>query len=313
MVWPVVIGLDLVVVLGAPVWLLLGTLVTGAARSSRPLRSVVLVVTFCGLEMATLARVARLARAGASAAEWDAAVRSVVRAAERAMRRALGVRVVVEAGSATAADLASSPGVIVLSRHCGPGDSLLVAWLLVVHYGRSLRIVLRRLLRAEPVIDLAGDDLPFCFVTPGGRRGRDGVRSLATAMSGNDALLLFPEGGGFTRERWEGAVRRLDREGRYAEARRALSRRFTLPPRHGGALAALQAAPDADVLLLAHTGLGARGRDRPWWRVPVDQEFLVRAVRVSADEVPRQDAAAGEWLDDAWARIDRWVEQRSGL
>src|SRR5207248_508869 len=123
-----------------------------------------------------------------------------------------------------------------------------------------------------------------------------------------DALLLFPEGGNFSWERWREALRRLRRRGEHSWALMAGRRTHTLPPRPGGALAALAAAPDADVLLLAHSGFAADGRDRIWWRLPIHHQLTIRTVLVPAAAVPREEAAARAFLEQAWTQVDTWVE-----
>jgi 1-acyl-sn-glycerol-3-phosphate acyltransferase len=170
-----------------------------------------------------------------------------------------------------------------------------------------LNVVLKSLLRVEPVVDLAGDHLPLCFVRRHGHT-RERIGELAAAMSSGDALLLFPEGRNFSRQRWLRTLAELVASGARRAARRMRRHTHTLPPHHGGAHAALAAAPHADVLLLAHAGFTADGRDRPWWRLPMHRPFLVRTTLVPAAEVPRGERALGLWLDRAWADVDDWIE-----
>ena len=72
--------------------------------------------------------------------------------------------------------------VIVLSRHCGPGDTLLVAWLLNIHYRLQLRIVLKAVLRCEPVLDFAGDLGCLCFLRHEVRKPRKQIHDLAASL-----------------------------------------------------------------------------------------------------------------------------------
>ena len=70
------------------------------------------------------------------------------------------------------------------------------------------------------------------------------------------ALVIFPEGGNFTPVAVAArASARLEESRRYEEARRARSMANLLPPRSGGAFAAIDSAPTADVIFVAHTGL----------------------------------------------------------
>lgn len=304
---PLAVLVELGVVLSAPLSLAIGLIVSLLTRSSRPIRSVALVVAFGWIELTTLPQI----RAGVE--DWDELVRSVLDRSYRAMQRALGLAVRLEDGSPTREDLLRSKGLIVLARHCGPGDSVLIAWLLAVQYRLTLRIVLKELLRLDPILDLAGDHLPLCFVRPGGSRGRDGIEQLAGGLGGGECLLLFPEGGNFSWQRWQAAIASLTKRGDHRRARQARRQTHTLPARPGGALAALNAAPDADVLLLAHSGLSDDGRARPWWRVPVNRDLVIRTVLIPAAAVPREDAAARAFLDQVWAQVDTWVEGHANL
>ena len=81
------------------------------------------------------------------------------------------------------------------------------------------------------------------------------IRRLAAGLGPTGALVIFPEGGNFTPSRWRRGVRRLVDAHRYSEAARASRMRNLLPPRSGGAFAAIDAAPTADVIFVAHTGL----------------------------------------------------------
>lgn len=303
---PIVIGWHLLVLTTAPLTLPAAALVGVLARSTRPLRTTALLITYAVLELSALGRIIRLRARGDG--DWQELVRWFLTAAYASTRRTLDVHVRLEQGSATAADVSDADGVVVLARHSGPGDTVLIAWLLVVHYHLQLRVVLKSLLRVVPTIDLAGDMLPFCFIGANRSAARRGIAQLAAGLSRGEAFLLLPEGGNFSHKRWVASLRRLAVSRERLRLRRLHRNRHTLPPRVGGVAAALSAAPDAAVLFLAHTGLGAEGRDRPWWRLPVNQQLTMRTLFVPAARVPRDPAVVSHWLDDAWTRIDTWVE-----
>ena len=94
-----------------------------------------------------------------------------------AVRRVLDVEVVLDPASATPEEIPRDEPVIVLSRHCGPGDSVLVAWLLTIEYRLQVRIVLKAILRCEPALDFAGELGCLCFLARGGRARRSDSRS----------------------------------------------------------------------------------------------------------------------------------------
>ena len=305
---PAVVALHLLLVLSAPVTVAIAAGLSVVVRSTRPVRSVLLVVTYSALELVTLLRIAELRRRGADQEQWQDVMRWVAGKGEATLRHVLGVRTDIEPGSCDRSDLDAADGIVVLARHAGPGDTLLVAWLLVVHYRLRLQIVLKRLLRVIPAIDLAGDELPFCFVGVRRRAARAGIGRLASALSRGDALLLFPEGGNFSRKRWRDGTESLTRAGAFDRLRRLRHNRHTLPPRVGGVVAALSAAPGAAGLLVAHSGLGPRGEARPWWRLPLDHRVVFRTLLIPADEVPRDAEAIPQWLDEMWTRVDTWVD-----
>jgi 1-acyl-sn-glycerol-3-phosphate acyltransferase len=299
---PVVVLVEAALVLTSPVLLIAATTASMVSRSSRPLRTVALVIAYAAIELTALAQILN------GVSDWDRLVARLLDDAYQAMRRILTVPLVLEDGSPTSADLRSSDGVIVLARHCGPGDSVFIARLLAVEYGLSLRIVLKRVLRLEPTIDLAAEHLPLCFVGGRGGGARAGIAELASTLSAGDALLLFPEGRNFSWPRWQAAIEQLKERGQHVLARRAQRRTHTLPPHLGGAFAALSAAPHADVLLLAHSGFSDDGRDRPWWRLPIGKNLVVRTVLIPAAQVPREEEKVRVFLDQAWSQVDTWVE-----
>ena len=64
-----------------------------------------------------------------------------------------------------------------------------------------------------------------------------------------------------------------------------------LPPRPGGVTAALQAAPHADVVFVAHTGLEHLSTVRDVWRgLPMNKTLFLRWWFVPAAEVPHDEA-----------------------
>ncbi|MFC7482481.1 hypothetical protein ACFQX7_24110 [Luedemannella flava] len=81
-----------------------------------------------------------------------------------------------------------------------------------------------------------------------------------------------------------------------------------LPPRSGGVTAALTAAPDADVIFVAHTGLDDLVTVADVWRgLPMETVIRARWWRVVATDVPRTHEALVPWLFDWWERIDAWI------
>lgn len=203
----------------------------------------------------------------------------------------------------------STNAMIVLSRHAGPGDSLLlVRTLMDRDHRRRPRIVLKDTLQWDPLLDVYLNRLPNAFMTGGGQDMAERVGALAQDMGEEDALLVFPEGGNFTEARRLRAIDRLRGKGMVDQADRATLMRHVLPPRPGGVLAAIEAAPHADVVFVAHTGLEHLSTPADLWDgLPMDTTVRLRWWFVPADEVPRDPAVQEDWLYERWAEIDTWV------
>jgi hypothetical protein len=121
--------------------------------------------------------------------------------------------------------------------------------------------------------------------------------------------VIFPEGGNFTERRRVAAIERLRRRGLEDMAQRSEAMRNVLAPRPGGLTAALRAAPDADVVWVAHAGLDQLFTLADVWQaLPLDQTVRMRWWRVPADEVPRDADEQVEWLYSWWERIDGWID-----
>jgi 1-acyl-sn-glycerol-3-phosphate acyltransferase len=203
---------------------------------------------------------------------------------------------------------------LVLARHAGPGDSLLVVHGLL-QLGYRPRIVLKGDLRWAPVLDVLLHRIPSTFVVTGAPPGTTAaaIRDLASTMGTGDALVLFPEGRNFTPGRRTRSITKLEELGDHAAAEEARELRHVLAPRAGGTVAALDGAPDADVVFVAHTGLeDLSGLVDLWRGLPMDAAVSAEVWRVPAAEVPRVREARVAWLAWWWRRIDRWLLERGG-
>ena len=209
----------------------------------------------------------------------------------------------------------STNAMVVLSRHAGPGDSLLlVRTLLSRDHLRRPRIVLKDTLQLDPLLDVYLNRLPNAFLTSGRPDLARRIGALATGLGEEDALLIFPEGGNFSPQRRLRAIDRLRGKGMVELAERAEEMEHVLPPRTAGVAAALAAAPHADVVFVAHTGLEHLSTPRDLWRgLPMDADVVMRWDFVPAAEVPTGAPAQQDWLFQRWAEMDRWVQRhRSG-
>lgn len=198
--------------------------------------------------------------------------------------------------------------VLVLARHGGIGDSFTLAWVLASVYGRRPRIVLKALLRLEPMIDVLLTRLGACFLPrPSRRKERleEEVGVMAAGLADGEALLLFPEGANWTPRRRLMAVRRLWVAGRFDAARAASAMEHVLPPRPAGVLACVDARPDIAVVTFAHAGLDRLTTAGQVWaalpfRVPMTLRWWPAApVPATGDREA--------WLTTEWAVLDAWV------
>ncbi|TGN63175.1 1-acyl-sn-glycerol-3-phosphate acyltransferase [Nocardioides eburneiflavus] len=203
--------------------------------------------------------------------------------------------------------------VIVMCRHAGPGDSFMLMYALLHWYHREPRVVLKNTLAWDPAIDVILNRVPARFISPNPAAGEDleaQIASLATGLDANDAFVIFPEGGNFTPARRDRAIARLRKLGLERMAVRAEEMVHVLAPRPGGVLAALEAAPEADVLMVAHTGLDHLLTVGDLWReLPMDKQITMRWWQVARQDIPADREERIDWLYGWWERIDAWVEE----
>ena len=207
-----------------------------------------------------------------------------------------------------------SPGpVVTLGRHASYGDAILPLLLLGSWSGLAVRYVIAVGLAWDPCIDLFGHRVGHHFVDRGAARNPGellAVARMARGMDAHDAAVIFPEGQFLTPERRARAIARVADEDPTLAAR-AERLRHLLPPRPGGVLALLGAAPGADVVLIGHVGLEGFGRVVDIWRnVPLRRPVAVRTWRLPAAEIPAGRAQRVAWLYDAWESLDAWIEEQ---
>lgn len=202
--------------------------------------------------------------------------------------------------------------VLVACRHAGPGDSFTLIHALMYWYRREPRVVLKDTLAWDPMIDVVLRRIPARFISPNPAAGEDlesQIAVLASDLDENDAFVIFPEGGNFTPARRQRAIDRLRKLGMERMAERAEAMTNVLAPRPGGFLAALDAAPEADVVLVAHTGLDHLLTVGDIWReLPMDKRIVMRWWTVPRSEIPAGREERIEWLFGWWERIDAWIE-----
>lgn len=202
--------------------------------------------------------------------------------------------------------------VLVFIRHASIIDTILPVTFISKPNGLQLRYVFKRELLVDPCVDVAGHVWPNYFVDRGGSTAEEirGIRQLAEDLDAQ-GVLLYPEGTRFTERKKKIA---LDRLGKHHPELMPIAESYThcLPPKPGGALALLEAAPDADVLFVAHRGLeGFAEIADLFGGTVVGKAVEIRIWRVPTKEIPEGSDARRRWLFDSWKRIDDFVSARS--
>lgn len=208
------------------------------------------------------------------------------------------------------------PGpVLVLCRHAGPGDSLLVAHSVMRDHRRKLRMLGTTKLLWDPFFNHIARRLPFHFCEQNPKDSLvelAAVNRAATTIETDGAMIIFPEGGNYTPGRHHAAIDRLEARGQHARARRARQMRHVLPPRTGGTLEALRAAQEASVAFVAHVGLDDLLTLRDLWqRVPIRRTVRATYWHVGRDERPTGHTDLIDWLYGQWEKVDDWIEANS--
>ncbi len=214
----------------------------------------------------------------------------------------------------TAGDADRRP-ILVMSRHAGPGDSMLLMDALCNGYQRQPRIVLKDFLQWDPAVDVILNRLPASFVPTARGADKDpvveAIAHLAGTMDADDAFVIFPEGANFTHRRRERAIQKLIEIGRPDLAERASDLKLTLPPKAKGVMTALSTAPAvSEAFFVGHAGLESFITAADIWRaMPMDTTVAVRIWHYTADAIPPPEQQEA-WLFDIWGEIDAWIEER---
>jgi 1-acyl-sn-glycerol-3-phosphate acyltransferase len=316
---PLVLVFEAAVVAISPLLALIGALVSPLAVGSRLLRTVAIAADYAIRHLACTAACGALWVASGFGRQLDsvrmraahyALVRWFVAGIYRTMTRLTRIDVRTTDSAAAERVLSQRRGpVVVLSRHAGEGDSLLVLHALLCRHRRRPRVVLHEALRLDPLIDMIGHRLPNRFVDPRGGDTEGEIAAMASDLGHEDALLIFPEGGNFSPTRRRRAIDRLRRAGHAEEAAWAGDMRHVAAPRPGGALAAIAAAPHADVIFIGHAGVPVGVREL-WRRMATGQTVEMRLWLEPADAIPSDHDARIDWLFAWWRTLDGWIDER---
>jgi 1-acyl-sn-glycerol-3-phosphate acyltransferase len=199
---------------------------------------------------------------------------------------------------------------LVLVRHASIVDAALPAALLSKGRRLELRYILRKELMIEPCLDIAGHAGRHCFLDREGAAAGELEKVDAIARDlGEQAVVIYPEGTRFSEAKRVAAIEALGRT-RPVLAPIAVRMTHVLPPKLTGVLRLLNAAPQADCLILAHRGLEGFAKPADFLDGEiVGRQLEIRMWRVRRESIPLADDQA-RWLFDEWRKVDGFVAAR---
>jgi len=198
---------------------------------------------------------------------------------------------------------------IVIGRHRSLLDAVLPA-AIIGEVGVRTLYVLKEDLRWEPNIDIVGHRMGHVFVDRQAQGENDElkpIRELASRIDEESVGVIFPEGTFFNERRKARAVKALEKLNP-THAEMAQRMKYLLPPRPAGTLALLEAAPDADVVILGHVGFEPFGTiGQIMANLGAQHRVTVRAWRYPREALPTNNDELIDWLFERWAELDRWI------
>ncbi len=210
-------------------------------------------------------------------------------------------------------DVSPAGAQLLFARHVGPGDALRLMKIVFRDMDRRCHAVGAAKLQWDPFLDISGERLGFHYLsqTPKDTAVElDKIRQLTAAMGDDETLILCPEGGNYTPKR---RAHRIDLErsrGREQRAEMAESLKRTLLPKTGGVIAALEGAPNANVVFLGHAGLDDIHSLRSLWRLmPLNRTVVAHGWTVPMSGLPSDRAGRSQWLLGQWTRVDDWIDE----
>jgi hypothetical protein len=202
---------------------------------------------------------------------------------------------------------------LLFARHAGPGDALRLMKIVFRDMDRHCHAVGAAKLQWDPFLDIAGERLGFHYLNQNPADTAlelDKIRRLTAGMGNGETLILCPEGGNYTPTRRERRINLERSRGREHRAELAESLKYTLLPKTGGVMAAIEGAPGATVVFLGHAGLDDIHSFGALWRLmPLNRTVVAHGWTVSLADLPPDRAGRSRWLLDHWRRVDDWIEE----
>ncbi len=201
--------------------------------------------------------------------------------------------------------------ILTFARHAGPGDAFLLARTVIRDYRRQLRMLGTHKLLWDPFINHMMLRLPNVFLE---QNPKDKISELAAitemcaTMDDHSVVIIFPEGGNWTPNRWQGSIEAFENLGRPDRARSAAGMPNVLPPRSSAVAAALAARDDMTVVFVVHEGLDdLYSLGQIWRNIPLRRTVRATYWSVPHSEIPTDRARLSSWLLDQWTLVDQWI------
>ncbi len=208
------------------------------------------------------------------------------------------------------AELLRNGPTLLLVRHTSINDTILPIGLITYPHGVRLRIVLKAELIYAAIVDAIGHRLPVAFIkraSGSSEKELAAIRLAATNMHAEETVMIFPEGTRFTDAKRRTLMEKIgDRDTQLAARAQQLT--HVLPLRLGGTNALIEAAPNADIVICAHTGYENTEQLKDFvngglYRAAVRVKFW----RIPAAQVPRDIDARAEFLHQEWRKVNDFV------
>ena len=232
----------------------------------------------------------------------------------RSLIQALGFTVGLQISVEGAENVGPGP-FVAFCRHASLADSIMSSWVVASHVGLRPRFVLKKELKMDPCLDILGHRLPNYFVDRESSNvdgELQGIEQMAAGLGVKDCAVIFPEGSRASNKKRVRALEKL-RERAPQRAETLAGLKYLIPPKPSGAYALLSAVPEANVLVMWHSGFD--GLDT----FSGILSHLGRAkakVHVQVEEISRAMIPSGEafvtWLDAKWVEMDNAVRRQLG-
>jgi 1-acyl-sn-glycerol-3-phosphate acyltransferase len=200
---------------------------------------------------------------------------------------------------------------LVFPRHISAADTIIPSGLILRPHKIHLRYVMKAELLWDPCLDIACNRLPNLFIKRTSEKRDEnlaGIRSIARDLSEKEGVLFYPEGTRFTPSKLNQVREKLS-SGSPDHLVESMNRlEHVLPPKLGGTLTLVRAAPEVDVVFMATYGLDAVTTFANLINGGlVGHPLRIRCWRVPHSEIPREQEAQEKWLLEEWEKMDRIV------